>query len=475
MITVIIFSLGVNMFVNRVSELALLNNLYRSGKAELFILSGRQRIGKTELLSEFCKDKKSIFFLCDLGSDILLRTSLSSAINQVLFGTDRIHAVFNTWEDVFQALAKAAEGERLIVVLDEFPNLVPTHPAIVPTLLTMWNQTLQNANVLLILSGSEIGMMEKIVQQLQMGMPGNRINHHFLEPLSFKDARLFFPNYEEQDQVRAYAMYGGTPAYLSVIDPHTSLQENIFNTILNRGTILYDEARYVLQQEIREPRQYFAILHAIATGKTRLNEIKLATGMDGAHVYLDTLQKLNLIERVIPVTESQPLKSRRGLYRIKDHYLHFWFRFVLPHRSLIERGGSQLVLEKQIIPEIDHFSALAFEEICRQYFWDMGMAGKLTFLPQTIGKWWDNQNEIDLVILGEQMAELVDCKWSNQALGSNDLVELERKAELVRPDLAGYQFRFGLCSRSGFTRQLVEIAHQRKDVGLFSLPMILKG
>ena len=463
------------MFINRVSELALLNNLYHSGKAELFVFSGRQRVGKTELLSNFCKDKKSIFFLCDLGSEILLRTSLSSAINQVLFGSDRIHAVFNTWEDVFKALAKAGEGERLIVVLDEFPNLVSAHPAIVSILLTMWNQTLQNSNLLLILSGSEIDMMETIIHQLQTGMPGNSIHQHFLEPFSFKQARLFFPNYEEQDQVRAYATYGGIPAYLSVIDQHTSLQVNILNTILNRGTFLFDEVRFFLQQALREPRQYFAILHAIATGNTRLNEIKQATGIDGAHVYLDNLQKLHLIERKIPITESQPDKSRKGLYRIKDHYLRFWFRFVLSNRSLLERGAAQMVLDKQIMPEIDHFSALAFEEICQQFFWDMGMSGRLSFVPQTIGRWWDNRDEINLVILGDDMAELVDCKWSNQPIGTNNLVDLERKAELLRPNLSANQIIFGLCSQSGFTRQLVEIAHQRKDVRLFPLPMILNG
>lgn len=238
------------MFVNRVSELALLNNLYQSDKAELFVLSGRQRVGKTELLSNFCNDKKSIFFLCDLRSEILLRTSLSSSINQVLFGTDRIHAVFNTWEDVFLALAKAAEGDRLIVVLDEFPNLVSAHPAIVSLLLTMWNQTLQNANLLLILSGSEIANIEKIVQQLQMGMPGNRVNHHYLEPLPFKDSRFFFQNFSEQDQIRMYAVIGGTPAYLNGIDNNSSLKENILNTILNRGSFLFDEARFIMQQEL---------------------------------------------------------------------------------------------------------------------------------------------------------------------------------------------------------------------------------
>jgi hypothetical protein len=96
-------------------------------------------------------------------------------------------------------------------------------------------------------------------------------------------------------------------------------------------------------------------------------------------------------------------------------------------------------------------------------------------MPQRIGSWWNNKDKIDLVILGDQMAELIECNWSIQPIGTNHLVNLERKAEVVKPDLPAHQIRFGLCSRSGFTRQLVDIAHQRNDVSLFSLPIILKG
>jgi hypothetical protein len=463
------------LFINRVSELALLENLYLSGKAELFVLYGRRRVGKTDLLSEFCKDKKSIFYVCDFGSDISLRTSLSSAINQELFGSDRIHAVYTSWEDIFQAMGKAAEVERLLVVLDEFPNLVSSHPTVMTALQKMWNEILQNSNIMLVLSGSDIGMVEETFLKSQSGFNGNRTNQFLLEPLLFKDARLFFQNYEEQDQVRMYAIFGGTPAYLHVISEHSSLEENILNSVLRRGSFLYDEVHFILQQEIREPRQYFAILQAIATGKTRLNEIKQATGIDGAHVYLDSLQQLHLIERIVPITESQPHKSRRGLYRIKDNYLRFWFRFVLPNRTPLERDTAQLVLKNQIMSEMDHFSDLVFKEICRQYFWEVGIAGKLSFMPQRIGSWWNNKDKIDLVILGDQMAELIECNWSIQPIGTNHLVNLERKAEVVKPDLPAHQIRFGLCSRSGFTRQLVDIAHQRNDVSLFSLPIILKG
>jgi AAA+ ATPase superfamily predicted ATPase len=145
------------------------------------------------------------------------------------------------------------------------------------------------------------------------------------------------------------------------------LKENIQEGILTRGAFLYDEVRFVLQQELREPRNYFAILQAIASGKTRLNEIKQATGIEGATAYLDTLQQLHLVERIVPVTEAQPHKSRRGIYRLKDNYLRFWFRYVHPNRSQLERDGSHIILDNQVMPEMDHFTSQTFEEVCQQF------------------------------------------------------------------------------------------------------------
>jgi len=49
--------------------------------------------------------------------------------------------------------------------------------------------------------------------------------------------------------------------------------------------------RFLLQLELRQPRFYFAVLEAVASGHTRLNEIKQATGLDGVTAYLETLQK----------------------------------------------------------------------------------------------------------------------------------------------------------------------------------------
>jgi AAA+ ATPase superfamily predicted ATPase len=461
------------VFFNRVSELELLEKRFSSGKAEFFVLYGRRRVGKTELLAHFCEGKRSIFFVADLGTEISLRTSLSAAINTTLFGPNQMNAVYSNWEDLFHALGQAAQNERLVVVLDEFPYLVTAHPPLATILQRVWDQTLKNSQIMLILCGSYIGMMEETVLGYQAPLYGRRTGQYLLEPLQFRDARLFYPSFPLEDQVRAYAVYGGTPAYLHTIQSQQSLNENIVDGILTRGSFLYDEVRFVLQQELREPRNYFAILQAIAAGKTRLNEIKQATGIDGATAYLDTLQQLHLVERLVPVTEPQPQKSRRGIYRLKDQYLRFWFRYVHPNRSQLERGGAQMILENQVLPEIDHFASQTFEEVCQQFFWQAGLSGKLAFVPTNIGNWWNAHEEIDLVVLGEKDAILVECKWASKPVGIDIPAEIERKAQLIIPELGDRRIRFALCSRSGFTSQLIKNTDQRQDLTLYDLPEIV--
>ncbi len=465
------------MFINRVAELELLNKRFASGKAEFFVLYGRRRVGKTELLAHFCEGKRAIFFVSDLGSEISLRAALSSAINATLFGPNQMNAVYSTWEDLFQALAQAAQTERLVVVLDEFPYLVAAYPPLATILQRVWDQTLKNTQLMLILCGSYIGMMEETVLGYQAPLYGRRTAQYLLEPLQFKDARRFYPSFTKEDQVRAYAVYGGTPAYLQTLQSTLLLNENILEGILSRGSFLYDEVRYVLQQELREPRNYFAILQAIASGKTRLNEIKQATGIDGATAYLDTLQQLHLVERVIPVTEMQPQKSRRGIYRLKDQYLRFWFRYVHPNHSQLELGAAQMILDNKVMPEIDHFTSLTFEEICRQFFWQAGLSGKLSFVPTHVGNWWNAHEEIDLIVLGETDAILVECKWTSKPVGIDILADLERKAALVKTELENRKISFALCSRSGFTTQLMEDVGRRyaSQAMLCNLSEILSG
>jgi hypothetical protein len=67
----------------------------------------------------------------------------------------------------------------------------------------------------------------------------------------------------------------------------------------------------------------------------------------------------------------------------------------------------------------------------------------------------------------------VECKWTSKPVGIDMLAELERKAQLVKPELGDRQIRFALCSRSGFTPQLIKDVEQRTDVMLLDLQDIV--
>ena len=347
------------------------------------------------------------------------------------------------------------------------PYLATSYPPLGSILQRIWDQSLKNSQIMLILNGSYIGMMEETVLGYQAPLYGRRTAQYLLEPLEFVDAQQFFTSYNNDDRLRAYAVYGGTPAYLQTIQPEQSLETNIMDGILTRGASLYDEVRFVLQQELREPRNYFAVLQAIASGNTRQNEIKQAAGLDNIAPYLETLQQLHLVERVVPVTESQPHKSRRGIYRLKDNFLRFWFRFVLPNRSQLERGAKEVVFDTVIRPEIDLFTSTVFEQACRQYFWRSGLKGKLPFQPKQVGGWWQANQEIDIVLLSETHTMLVECKWSQRPVGVDILEQLEGKSKTLLKEVNGHITLFGLCARSGFTDQMMELAKKRKDVILY--------
>lgn len=455
------------MFINRVSELALLEKHYNSDRAELFVLYGRRRVGKTELLVHFCEGKRHIFFVADQVPEQTSRVNLSKAVNDALFGPGQVSAVYNSWDDLLTTLARQAQDKRLVVVLDEFPYLVAAYPPLASILQRIWDQSLKNSQIMLILNGSYIGMMEETVLGYQAPLYGRRTAQYLLEPLEFPDTQYFFPSYSPEDRLRAYAVYGGTPAYLQTIQPEQSLEANILEGILERGSILYDEVRFILQQELREPRNYFAVLQAIASGNTRQNEIKQAAGLDNIAPYLDTLQQLHLVERIVPVTETQPHKSRRGLYRLKDNFLRFWFRFVLPNRSQLERGSKEMVFESAIRPEMDHFAAPIFEQACQQYFWRVGLEEKLPFTPKQIGGWWQANQEVDIVVLGETQLMLVECKWRVRPVGLDILENLESKTKAIQKEAGNQRVLYGLCSRSGYTDQLTAHVQGRNDVYLY--------
>ena len=340
------------MFINRKIELEQLNRLYHSDRAELYVLYGRRRVGKTELLRAFCEDKAHIFFIATLSSD---SEQLSNFSRQVYgFSHPDVPAgfTFPSWEAAFRALVDLPMQQRPIIILDEFTYLISGNKAIPSILQKVWDENLKDTKLMMVLCGSYIGMMETEVLGYRAALYGRRTASTLLPPLDLPSSALFFPKYSAEEKFLAWAVLGGMPYYLRAFNDNQGIFDNIRRHILDaRTAALFSEPRLLLMEELREPRNYFSILRAIAQGKTRLNEITQASGVGEVTAvarYLDILQQMHLITRRVPATESQPGKSKKGLYQIDDHFLRFWFRYVFPNQNGLDLGLTDAILEQRI-------------------------------------------------------------------------------------------------------------------------------
>lgn len=467
-------------FVDREEALSLLRQLNESRRAELFIVYGRRRVGKTELLRHFCQGQPHLFFAATQTTDKNQLGDWSRLLWQHAQGQTVADFTLPTWEASLRFLATLAEQERLVVVMDEFPYLVESNPALPSILQKVWDELLRHSQVFLILCGSSIGMMEQTTLGYSSPLYGRRSGQLLLPPLDFAATRSFSSQYDLSTQVETYATLGGMPAYLEQFDFDQSLETNIVERILHPNRFLYEEPLFLLRTELREPRNYFAILQAIAHGQTRPNEIAQASGVGDARAvskYLSVLQELRLVERAVPVTETQPEKSRQGLYRLSDPFLRFWFRFVAPHRSELDQGQGQLVWQNDIEPQLAQFTGPIFEEICRQFLWQAARRGQqeqLPFTPQQIGAWRRGAQEVDIVALNraEGVVLVGECKWRSKPVGSNVLADLRQAAMPVLTQLPGAQVYYALFARAGFTPDLTAQAAQDPTLLLYDLETI---
>lgn len=466
------------MFINRKIELDQLSSLYHSDRAELFVLYGRRRVGKTELLRAFCNGKPHIFFIATLSADSEQLANFSRQIWEFDHPETPEGFTFPSWDAAFRALADLPG--RPIVILDEFTYLMSGNKAIPSILQKVWDERLKSTKVMLILCGSYIGMMETEILGYQAPLYGRRTGSTLLQPLDLPSSALFYPKYTPEEQFLAWAVLGGMPYYLTTFGDQQNLLVNIRQHILDARTgELYNEPRLLLMEELREPRNYFSLLRAIAQGNTRLNEIAQASGVGSVHTvarYLDILQQMRLITRRVPATESLPEKSKRGVYQIDDHFLRFWFRYVHPNQGPLDLGLADSVLAQRVRPDLDHFAANAFEEAARDFVAARARAGKASFLPERIGSWWSREAELDVLAINqaERAALVGECKWSVNPVGTNILDDLEHQAGIMAAESGIEHIQYALFSRKGFTDALIKRA-AHENVELFTVDDLVQN
>ncbi|MBI5185179.1 MAG: ATP-binding protein [Nitrospinae bacterium] len=292
-------------------------------EAQFIVLWGKRRIGKTEIVKRFVKGKLHLYFLAESTNEKEQLRRFSILVGEFFREPLLLTRGFDAWEEAFRYLRD--KNERLILAVDEFPYLIQSNPGIPSLFQKGWDEYLSGSKVFLILLGSSVGMMETEVLGHKSPLYGRRTGQWKIQPMPFSAVRQFRKGKSFEDGVMHYSVAGGVPAYWLQFPEKKDFRQNLTDHVLRKGETLYDEVEFLLREEFREPRHYFSLLQAVSHGKRKLSEIVNATGIPQpmANKYLGILSDLDIVEREVPVTEEKPLKSKKGLYRIKDRFFLF--------------------------------------------------------------------------------------------------------------------------------------------------------
>jgi uncharacterized protein len=462
-------------FIGRKREMEKLESEY-SRDSSFVVIYGRRRVGKTTLIKEFLKDKTAFYFLATEEIESQSMKRLAGVVARTTKNRLLQNATFTDWLDLFQVIADYEPEKKKVFVIDEFPYLVKTNSAFPSILQNAWDEVLKDKNVMLILSGSLIGMMQKHALSYDSPLYGRRTSQMRLAPLLFTDIYAV-QSLAFTESVEQYAVTGGVPKYLEFFEDGRELTEQIKDAVLSKNGFLYEEPFFLLKSESMTAVNYFSIIKAIADGNHKIGKIAGVLGIESSKLtpYLSTLSDLGFVEKRTPVTEKNPEKSRKGLYFIADNFIRFWFKYVYPYKGELELDNMQIVLEEMKKDFETKFVAFAYEDICKDIFANLCKRGVVDFVPSRIGAYWLNDytgdTEIDVMAVDNQNKRIFagECKYHRNPVDAPVYYALKEKvldAGEIRKSYPVYDVIYGVFSKSGFTQRMLDAARETSNLVL---------
>ena len=445
-------------------------------------------MGKTTLINKFRENKKSIYFVAAETTAKENLELLSAQILSVLV-PEAPRNPFGSFAAAFDYCFKMAEKQKLVFVIDEYPYLAESDRAVSSILQAAIDRHKDNSRLFLILCGSSMSFMENQVLGYKSPLYGRRTCQFKVKPFSYYECAEMLPGFSTEDKITLYGICGGIPGYVSRINNGHSVRKNAEALFFNPSGRLFEEPSSLLKQELRSPQTYNAIIAAIASGASRLNEIASKAGIETSQCsnMLATLITLEIVKKEHPIslsfvrsegkTKAGVLPgnpARKSIYRLADFMFRFWYRFVLPDLSRISIGfGKDVCAEVfgKTGGKIETYMGPVFEDCSVQFLWREMVKKRYSF--RDVGRWWGSnpkekrEEEIDILAVdGLGNAIFGECKWRTSCTGSDTLDELIRKSELF-PYFADK--RYMLFSKSDFSSELKKVVAQRKDVVLVGL------
>lgn len=452
------------MTLGRTSELNYLNTYYDRSGSQIMVVYGAKNVGKTTLLREFVQDKPCYYYRARSASEREQRYQWGKELKIDKISGSR----YPSFTEILQCITGKSDIKKVIVI-DEFQYIVKSGDDFMKELIDLVHDDGNSiSHAMIILCSSSTGWVENSMIT-RIGASAHALSGFLkIRELGFETMMAFFSGFSMEQCVEMYAILGGIPGLWKYFDDKLSIKENICRYILSKDAFLYEEGQRIVGEELRETGVYNTILASIAAGHHKLNDLFLHTEFSRAKisVYLKNLMELELVEKAFSYDTEGKANTQKGIYRISNHFVHFYFTYLYPNLSGLENMLPEEFYDKYIAPSFRVYAAGYFKAVCRQYVEKWSKEEMLPFDVDQTGQWIGKSGNIDIIAQnGNGETILGICNWDKPVMCYDDYEKLLFCAEKARLR-ADYVYLF---SANGFDEKLSMDAEMKQNMKLISM------
>lgn len=397
------------------------------GRGQLISVRGRRQAGKSTAVEMFVEASGVPYVYVTGLFHMSERAQLEAAA--MAFRESRrplsveLPGAPGSWREWLSQLALAASDGPVVAVLDEFPWITAGDSAgLEGVLQAVWDRVLEKLPVLLILIGSDIAMMERLVQHDRPLF--GRVQELTVPTLNPAEVLSALPGATPFEAFDAYLVTGGYPRMVAALRrAGTQTREWVHDSFADDLSPLVATGRLTIDAEFADSQASYRVLSAIGASEPArlgLGEITdTIADPDAARKTVETAalralvsltEHKRLVERESPAWATS---TRLRRYRITDPYLRFWFRYVERHVDMIARGRGDVAFAgfKRDWPS---WRGRSIEPVVRDALLRLGATDERLAGIESVLPWWtrDGQVEVDVVGAGRERTDLLGTiKW----------------------------------------------------------------
>ncbi|MFC0863657.1 ATP-binding protein [Sphaerimonospora cavernae] len=411
-------------------------------RPQLGVISGRRRQGKTFLVEALARETGGFYFGATEATETESLRLFSDALAD--YADAQVPMRFASWDEAIRQLFLVGADRRRPLVIDEFPYLSKVSPALPSIIQREIDRAVSSrAPVSLLLCGSAMSVMGGLLSG-SAPLRGRASLELVVRPFDYPLAARYWRIDDPRLGVLTHAVVGGTPAYLRFVNDDIPAGLDDFDdwvqrTVLDPGTPLFREARYLLEEEadVRDSALYHSVLAAVAAGNGTRGGIAGYIGRKAADIghHLNVLEDSCLLRK-----EADVFRQGRSIYRVCEPLITFYQMVMRPQWGLLESGRARSVWLDARTRFRDQVIGPHFEQLCREFARVEPVFGEL---PGEVGAGVvadpsrRSQIQVDVVVFApavpgqpHRVLALGEVKWGKR-LTLEHAARLQRARELL--------------------------------------------